>query len=92
MQAIKFNNEIEYTSNKFNQFCVSVGIEQQLIASYTPQQYGVIERKSRTIMKITKCLLHDKELLEKLWANVTNKIVFFTKNIVNKSFVKKDSI
>ena len=32
----KSDNEIEYTSNMFNKFCQGVGIEHQLITTYTP--------------------------------------------------------
>jgi transposase InsO family protein len=36
MQVIGSNNGTEYFSGKFNKFCEVLGIEQQLIAPYTP--------------------------------------------------------
>ena len=47
MQVIRSDNGTEYTSEKFNKFCVDAGIEHQLTAPYTPQQNGVVERKNR---------------------------------------------
>ena len=57
---VRSDNGTEYTSEKFNKFCEKEGIEHQLTAPYTPQQNGVIERKNRTLMEMTRCLLHDK--------------------------------
>ena len=37
MQVIRSDNGTEYTSEKFNKFCVDAGIEHQLTAPYTPQ-------------------------------------------------------
>lgn len=62
MQMIRSNNGTEYTSEKFNKFCEDVGIEHQLTAPYTPHQNGVVERKNRMIIEMTRCLLHDKGL------------------------------
>ena len=38
IQVIKSDNDKEYTSTTFNQFCEESGIYHQLTASYTPQQ------------------------------------------------------
>ena len=62
---LRSNNGIEYTSEKFNKFCEDAGIEHQLTTPYTPQQNGVVERKNRILMEMTKRLLHDKGLPKK---------------------------
>ena len=43
----------------------NAGIVHQLTAPYNPQQNGVVERKNRTILEMTKCLLHEKDLPKK---------------------------
>jgi len=43
----------------------NAGIEHQFTTPYTPQHNGVVERKNRTIMEMTRCLLHDKGLPNK---------------------------
>ena len=43
----------------------NAGIVHQLTAPYNPQQNGVVERKNRTILEMTKCLLHEKALPKK---------------------------
>ncbi|CAL5423196.1 unnamed protein product [Camellia sinensis] len=68
MQVLRSDNGKEYTSEQFDLFCEEAGIEHQLTAPYTPQQNGVSERKNRTLMEMTRCLLHEKGLQKKFWA------------------------
>jgi transposase InsO family protein len=72
IQVIRSDNGTEYTSEKFNRFCEDAGIEHQLTSPYSPQQNGVVERKNRTVMEMTRCLLHDKGLPKKFWAEAAN--------------------
>ncbi|RVW45664.1 Retrovirus-related Pol polyprotein from transposon RE1 [Vitis vinifera] len=54
MQVIRSDNGTEYTSEKFNKFSEDAGIEHQLTTPYTPQHNGVVERKNRTLMEMTR--------------------------------------
>nr|GEW65176.1 zinc finger, CCHC-type [Tanacetum cinerariifolium] len=44
----------EFTSNEFTKFCKENGIARQLIAPYSPQQNGVVERRNRTVLSTTR--------------------------------------
>jgi len=66
IQTLRSDNGKEYTCGRFQQLCYESGIEHQLTAPYTPQQNGVSERKNRSIMEMTSCMLHEKELPKKL--------------------------
>ena len=88
MQVIRTDNDTEYTFERFNNLC-EVGIEHQLTAPYTPQQNGVVERKNRTIMEMTRCLLHKKELPKKFWVEVANITVFLLNRLPTKALQKK---
>ena len=52
----------EYTSISFIIFCRKYGIKKELTASYTPQQNGVAERKSRTIVEMARSMMKEKGL------------------------------
>lgn len=68
MQIIRLDNGKEYTCDSFNKFCDEAGIKHQCTTPYTPPQNGISERKNRSITKMTRCMLHEKELPNKLWA------------------------
>ena len=85
IQVIRSDNGTEYTSEKLNRFCEDAGIEHQLTAPYSPQQNGVVERKNRTVMEMTRCLLYDKGLSKKFWDEATNTLVFLLNRLSTKA-------
>lgn len=89
LQMIRSDNGSEYTSGKFNKFCEDAGIEHQLTAPYSPQQNGVAERKNRTIMEMARCLLHDKGLPKKFWAEAANTAVFLQNRLPTKALQRR---
>ena len=89
MQKIRSNNGKEYTNEIFDKFYVEAGIEHQLTTPYTPQQNGVSERKNRSIMEMTRCMLHEKELPKKLWAEAANTAVFLLNRLPTRVLQKK---
>ena len=89
MQMLRSDNGTEYTSQMFNKFCEDTCIEHQLTTPYTPQQNGVVEQKNRTIMEMTRCLLHDKDLPKKLWAEATSTTVFLLNRLPLKTLPGK---
>ncbi|MCH80296.1 retrovirus-related pol polyprotein from transposon tnt 1-94 [Trifolium medium] len=46
----------EYTSKKFESFCVENGIEHEVTAPYTPQHNGLAERRNMTILDMARCM------------------------------------
>ncbi|KAL4352257.1 hypothetical protein GQ457_06G019090 [Hibiscus cannabinus] len=52
----------EFLSTEFTQFCQKEGIERLLTAPYTPQQNGIVERRNRTVMAMTRSLLRSTHL------------------------------
>ncbi|RVX02815.1 Retrovirus-related Pol polyprotein from transposon TNT 1-94 [Vitis vinifera] len=89
MQKIRSDNGKEYTNEIFDKFCEEAGIEHQLTTPYTPQQNGVSERKNRSIMEMTRCMLHEKELPKKLWAEAANTAVFLLNRLPTRVLQKK---
>ena len=67
VKALRTDNGGEYTSREFFDYCSSKGISRELVPPYTPEQNGVAERKNRSILDITRCLLLDKVLPSHLW-------------------------
>ncbi|KAL3612663.1 hypothetical protein D5086_003683 [Populus alba] len=54
IKKLRTDNGGEYTSKEFSVFCQEAGIVHQLTVPYSPQQNGVLERKNRTVMEMTR--------------------------------------
>ncbi|KAL4318060.1 hypothetical protein GQ457_18G019390 [Hibiscus cannabinus] len=89
IQIVRSDNGKEYTSAEFNKFCEEAGIEHQLTAFYTPQQNGVSERRNRFIMEMSRCMLHEKNLPKKFWAEAANTAVFLQNRLPTKAVKDK---
>ena len=85
IQVIRSDNGKEYVSDQFNSFCEEAGIEHHLTTPYTPQQNGVVERKNRTIMEMARCMMHEKGLPKKFWAEAANTAVFLLNRLPTKA-------
>ena len=62
----------EFNSEEFDQFCKSSGISRQLMTAYTPQQNGVVERKNKDIMNMSKSLLIERKMPREFWSEAVN--------------------
>ena len=56
------DNGGEFTSKEFISFCSEHGIQRHFSTPYTPEQNGVVERKNRTILDMTRAMLKNKNL------------------------------
>ena len=57
IKALRTNNGGELFKKEFEEFCKKCGIARQKNTSYTPQQNGVVERMSRTLMEKERSIL-----------------------------------
>lgn len=65
---IRSNRGGEYTGKAVKKYLASQGISIQYTAPYTPEQNGVSERKNRTLIEMSRCLLTEAELPNTFWA------------------------
>ncbi|KAA0059661.1 Retrovirus-related Pol polyprotein from transposon TNT 1-94 [Cucumis melo var. makuwa] len=88
--SVKGNGTIVIAScTEFDKFCEDSGIKHQLTAPYIPQQNGVSERRNRYIMEMTRCMLHEKSLPKKFWAEAANTTVFLQNRLPTKAVKEK---
>lgn len=67
VKALRSDNGGEFTSTAFSTYCASKGIVRELPPPYTPERNGIAERRNRSLLDITRCLLLDKQLPGYLW-------------------------
>ena len=61
MKTLRSDNEGEFTSNEFKDFCKEAKMKRELTTPYNPQQNEVVERKNRTIMEVVKAMIYDQD-------------------------------
>lgn len=71
----------EYNSREFEDYCREFGIKRQLTASYTPQQNGIEERKNRSVMNMTRCMMLEMFIPRKYWPEAAQYSVY----VLNRS-------
>ncbi|KAG6517438.1 hypothetical protein ZIOFF_020830 [Zingiber officinale] len=69
---------------EFTQFCENEGIERHLMAPYTPQQNGVVERQNRTVMAMVRSLLKGTHMLTRFWGEVVSYAVYLLNRLPTK--------
>lgn len=84
IKMIRTDRGGEYESNEFKQFLQNNGIKYQRTAAYSPQQNGVSERKNRTLVEITRCLLFDSEMTNTFWGEAIHTANFLQNVMVWK--------
>ncbi|KAE8718737.1 hypothetical protein F3Y22_tig00109992pilonHSYRG00051 [Hibiscus syriacus] len=76
IKCFRTDNGGEYTSEEFDDFCKKEGIKRQFTVANTPQQNGVAERMSRTLLERTRAMLRDACLEKSFWAEAVNTACF----------------
>ena len=76
IKFLRTDNGTKYESNEFNDYCREAGIKRETTTVYTPEQNGVAERKSRTILEVARAMLYDQGLSKFLWGEVANTAVY----------------
>jgi transposase InsO family protein len=84
LKILRSNNEGEYTSRQFEAYLVKEGIKHQLTVPYTPQQNGVSERRNRILMEMARCLLYEKKMPLKFWAEAVNTTSYLLNRMTTK--------
>ncbi|GJY23108.1 retrovirus-related pol polyprotein from transposon TNT 1-94 [Tanacetum coccineum] len=65
VKQIRINNGTEFRNSELESFCDEKGISQNFSSPYTPEQYGVAERKNRTLIEATRTMLNGSDHLGK---------------------------
>lgn len=81
LKCLRSDKGGEFTSNQFEYYCEKHGIRRQYSAPRTPQQNGVVERKSRTVKEMARTMLNEASLSDTYWKEVVH-IAAYTLNWV----------
>ncbi|KAI5354607.1 hypothetical protein L3X38_007502 [Prunus dulcis] len=88
VKSLRSDRGGEFMSNEFLTYCSEAGIQRQLTVAYSPKQNGVAERKNRTVIEMTKSMLHEKSLPYEFWAEAVHTAVYLLNRCPSKSLEK----
>ena len=69
---IRSDHGKEFENARFESFCEKNGIKKEFLASKTPQQNGVVERKNQVIQEMARVMLLNKQIPQKFWGEAVN--------------------
>jgi hypothetical protein len=64
-------------------------LKHEFLATYTPQQNGVAERKNRTLIEMARTMLDEYKTSDRLWAYVVNMACHATNCLYLHKVLKK---
>jgi transposase InsO family protein len=72
IKKIRSDNGTEFKNSQIEGFLEEEGIKLEFSSPYTPQQNGVVERKNRTLLDMTRTMLDEYMTLDRFWAEAIN--------------------
>jgi hypothetical protein len=72
VKKIRSDNGSEFKNLQVEEFLEEEGIKHEFSAPYTPQQNGVVERKSRTLIDMARTMLGEYKTPERFWSEAVN--------------------
>jgi transposase InsO family protein len=72
IKKIRSDNGTKFKNSQIEGFLEEEGIKHEFSSPYTPQQNGVVERKSRTLLDMTMTMLDEYKTPDRFWAEAIN--------------------
>jgi hypothetical protein len=85
IKILRTDNGSEYVNDNFTYFLKQFGIKHETTDIYTPQQNGVSERKNRTLLDMTRCLLFQSNLPKFLWCEALSTSNYIRNRCISES-------
>ncbi|GJX50510.1 putative reverse transcriptase, RNA-dependent DNA polymerase [Tanacetum coccineum] len=82
VKIIRCDNETEFKNRIMSEFCEQKGIKREFSVARTPQQNGVAERRSRTLIEAARTMLADFKLPTTFWAKAVNTTCYVQNRVL----------
>lgn len=89
IKALKTDRGGEFTSTEFTNFCEKSGIIKHLTAPYSPQQNGVVERRNRTLLEMTRSILKHMNVPNYLWGEGVRHSTYLIISVSTRTLVSQ---
>jgi transposase InsO family protein len=72
VKKIRSDNGSEFKNLQVEEYLEEEGIKHEFSARYTLQQYGVVERKNRSLIDMARTMLGEYKMPERIWLEAVN--------------------
>lgn len=87
IKTLRTDHGGEFCSHEFQVFCEKRGITRHLTAPYSPQQNGVVERRNRTLLGMTRCILKHMSIPNYLWGEAVRHSTYIINRVGTRVLV-----
>jgi hypothetical protein len=91
IKKIRSDNGAEFKNSQIEGFLEDEGIKHEFSSPYTPQQNGVVERKNRTLLDMTRTMLDEYKTPDRFWAEAINTACYSINRLYLHRILKKTS-
>jgi hypothetical protein len=91
IKKIRNDNGTEFKNSQIEGFLEEEGIKHEFSSPYTPQQNGVVERKSRTLLDMARTMLDEYKTPDRFWAEAINNACYSINRLYLHWILKKTS-
>jgi transposase InsO family protein len=85
LKALRTDRRGEFAAVDFVKYCAELGVHRQLMAPYSPQQNGVVERRNQTVVGTARSMLKAKDLPGAFWGEAVTTAVYLLNLSSSKS-------
>jgi transposase InsO family protein len=91
IKKIRSENGTEFKNSQIEGFLEEEGIKHEFSSPYTPQQNGVVERKSRTLLDMARAMLDEYKTPDRFWEEAINTACYSINRLYLHRILKKTS-
>jgi hypothetical protein len=91
IKKIRSDNGTKFKNSQIEGFLEEEGIKHEFSSPYTPQQNGVVERKTRTLLDMARTMLDEYKTPDRFWAEAINTACYSINRLYLHRILKKTS-
>lgn len=85
MKTFRTDRGGEFTSHEFQSYCEEKGLKRHLTTPYSPQQNGVVERRNRTLLEMTKSVMKAMKVPNYLWGEAVQHSTYILNRVYTRA-------
>ena len=85
IQTLRTYRGGEFMSREFQAFCDTHGIKRHMTVPYSPQQNGVVERRNRTLMEMTRSIMKAMKIPHYLWGEAVRHSTYLINRVATRT-------